>query len=167
VSWHAAVEMLSNELSRRERIMRSLAQLVGESGYAKLTIPAISARSGTSNQTFYEEFGSKRDAFLATFDALADSALASAAAAFAAIAYLELPMIGRTGLERIDALMDRLQPLFTAAPPGISDEPGALVNLAVVGGIWGSIRHGVMTEPGEQPADLLAQIARFARCGAE
>ena len=52
------------ELSQRERIMRATAQVTVENGYAALSIPAISATSGTSNQTFYEHFDSKQTAFL-------------------------------------------------------------------------------------------------------
>ena len=54
-----------DELSQRERIVRAAARVVVARGYEKLSIPTISAEAGTSHQTFYEHFRSKRDAFLA------------------------------------------------------------------------------------------------------
>jgi AcrR family transcriptional regulator len=52
-----------------------VALVAGEKGYAGLTVPAISATAGISNQTFYREFGRKQEAFLAAFEALIEQAL--------------------------------------------------------------------------------------------
>ena len=49
-----------------------------------LSIPAISSVAGTSNRTFYEHFESKDEAFLASYAALKERALARTAAAFQA-----------------------------------------------------------------------------------
>ncbi len=62
-------------MSQRERIVRAAARVVVENGYDSLSIPAISAAAGTSNQTFYEHFISKREAFLAAFEIVAADAL--------------------------------------------------------------------------------------------
>jgi AcrR family transcriptional regulator len=69
-------------LSQRERIIRAAAKIVSERGYEALSIPAISAAAGTSNQTFYENFNSKREAFLAAYDVVAEQALRVGAEAF-------------------------------------------------------------------------------------
>jgi len=71
-------------LSQRERIIRGAARVVVEKDYAALSIPAISAAAGTSNQTFYENFSSKREALLAAYEIVAADALAIALAAFKA-----------------------------------------------------------------------------------
>lgn len=71
------------KLSQRERIMRAVAQLAGERGYAKLSVPAISGGAGVSNQTFYREFTGKQEAFLSAFEALAEVVGEHAKAAFA------------------------------------------------------------------------------------
>ncbi len=71
-------------LTQRERIVRAAARVVVERGYEALSIPAISAAAGTSNQTFYEHFASKRDAFLGAFEILAAEVLTFAVAAFEA-----------------------------------------------------------------------------------
>lgn len=78
------------ELTQRERIVRAAAHVVADSGYAALTIPAISAAAGTSNQTFYEHFENKEEAFIAeeeafiaAFEELAGRAVRVTAAASA------------------------------------------------------------------------------------
>ncbi len=53
-----------------------------EKGYEALSIPAISASAGTSNQTFYEHFDNKREAFIAAFDVNASEALFATTRAF-------------------------------------------------------------------------------------
>jgi AcrR family transcriptional regulator len=50
--------------SQRERIVDATAAIVAEKGLAKLTIPEIARRANVSNQTFYEMYASKHDAFL-------------------------------------------------------------------------------------------------------
>ncbi|HEX4189084.1 MAG TPA: TetR/AcrR family transcriptional regulator [Solirubrobacteraceae bacterium] len=50
--------------SQRERIVDATAAIVAEKGLAKLTIPEIARRASVSNQTFYEMYSSKHDAFL-------------------------------------------------------------------------------------------------------
>src|SRR5262249_5197517 len=69
-------------LTPGERIMRASAQLTVEVGYAKLTIPAGSARAGTSTQTLYEDFGGKEAAVLEAFDTAIEPVLAAMEAAF-------------------------------------------------------------------------------------
>lgn len=69
-------------LSQRERIIRAAAAVVVEHGYKSLSIPAISAAAGTSNQTFYENFSSKREAFLAAYECASAQAGRAIAKAF-------------------------------------------------------------------------------------
>jgi hypothetical protein len=73
------------ELTQRERIIRAASRVVVEHGYEALSIPAISRTAGVSNQTFYEHFGNKRDAFLAAFEVLSAEALAAGTTAFEAV----------------------------------------------------------------------------------
>jgi AcrR family transcriptional regulator len=181
------------ELSQRERIMRAIAQLACESGYGKLTIPAISARAGTSNQTFYAEFPGKQEAFLTTFETLAGTALAATAEAFAPaddwprragsalatylshlaserlfaeLAYVQLPAMGRPGLERLDAFMDRLGAIFAqGAPPTAAGRHREVVSAAIVGGIWGTIRLEVMAGRRTDLPALQPQIVEFVAIG--
>ncbi|HWC09244.1 MAG TPA: TetR/AcrR family transcriptional regulator, partial [Solirubrobacterales bacterium] len=57
-------------LTQRQRIVRAAAQVATEKGYDALTIPGISSAAGISNQTFYEQFEGKREAFIAAFEEL-------------------------------------------------------------------------------------------------
>jgi AcrR family transcriptional regulator len=50
--------------SQRERIVDATAAIVAERGLAALTIPEIARRANVSNQTFYDIYSSKHEAFL-------------------------------------------------------------------------------------------------------
>jgi AcrR family transcriptional regulator len=84
-------------LGQRERIIRAAGRVGVENGYEALSIPAIASAAAVSNQTFYDHFPSKRDAFVAAFDALAADALRAVAGTF--VAALERP-----GVERPEAI---------------------------------------------------------------
>jgi AcrR family transcriptional regulator len=178
-------------LTQRERIVRAAARVVVERGYEALSIPAISAAAGTSNQTFYEHFASKRDAFLGAFEILAAEVLTFSVAAFEAapdgpeaigaglralteyiaahrifaqLAFFELPTAGPAALDRADAIMDA----FTAflqpgqAPSGIGGPvPGAVLE-AIGSGIWSVIQHEIAHGRGEQLPELTPELTRIA-----
>ncbi len=161
------------ELSHRERIVRAVASLAAETGYEALTIPRISSTAGISNQTFYECFPSKEEAFLAAFQDLAELALADTASAyeaapgwregvraglaallaftagnapFARLAFIELPVAGRPAID----LADRQVELFTAfllpphLPPEMDTPASPMVATAIGGAVWGLIQHEVV-----------------------
>jgi AcrR family transcriptional regulator len=62
---------------QRARLMLALADAMGERGYVATTVADVLARAGVSRQTFYEQFASKLDCFLATFDAAGELLLAA------------------------------------------------------------------------------------------
>lgn len=66
---------------QRERILTATVSLVAEKGYRSVTVAAIVAEAGVSRLKFYENFGSKQDAFLAAFDAGLEQAAARVAVA--------------------------------------------------------------------------------------
>ena len=158
-------------LTQRERIVRAAAQIAAEIGYATLTIPAISARAGTSNQTFYEHFESKDEAFIAAFEELSGRARRAITATsagqpdwrtrskrgpagllehlaaepiFARLAFIELPMVGTSGLDQADAATSRFTAFLAAggAAPGHRPVPPMVIE-AIGGGIWGAIQHEI------------------------
>jgi AcrR family transcriptional regulator len=159
-------------LSQRERVIRGAGRLVVEHGYQALSIPAISAAAGVSNQTFYEHFESKRDAFLAAFEALAAKASAVTARAaaeagpgprangaavramlehvagnelFARLAFFELPTAGPAALDRADAVMDSFTALIDLHPEegGADLEMSQVIREAVGSGTWAAIQHEI------------------------
>jgi AcrR family transcriptional regulator len=178
-------------LTQRERIVRGAARVVVERGYEALSIPAISAAAGTSNQTFYEHFTSKREAFLGAFEIVAAEALTFAVAAFEAapdgpeaigaglralseyiaghrifarLAFFELPTAGPAALDRADAIMDA----FTAfleppqAPSGIGGPVPVAVLEAIGSGIWSVIQHEIAHGRGEALPELAPELTRIA-----
>jgi AcrR family transcriptional regulator len=68
--------------SQRERLIAATAELFAERGYVAVPITEIVRRASVANRVFYENFKSKEEAFLASYDAIADhvSELISAAA---------------------------------------------------------------------------------------
>jgi len=160
-------------LTQRERIVRAAARVVVENGYAALSIPAISGAAGVSNQTFYEHFASKRDAFLAAFEILGGAALAAGAGAFlregnrpeaigaglrallehiaanelfARLAFFELPTAGPVALDQADATLDSFVAFLKpgAAPSAIGPPPPPAILEAIPTGIWATIQHEIV-----------------------
>jgi AcrR family transcriptional regulator len=159
-------------LSQRERIVRAAAHVVVENGYPGLSIPAISGAAGVSNQTFYEHFDGKLEAFLAAFEIVAGEALAVTAAAgiregnrieaigvgvralleqikrdelFARLAFFELPTAGPVALDRADAMLDTFTAFLSpdTAPSEIRTPPTRTVAEAIPSGVWAAIQHEI------------------------
>lgn len=67
---------------QRGRMLRAMAEaMVSKGGYAATTVGDIIGRSGVSRETFYQQFTSKPDCFMAAFEAAAEVVLARVAAA--------------------------------------------------------------------------------------
>jgi AcrR family transcriptional regulator len=177
-------------LTQRERIIRAAALLSAERSYAQLTIPAISGQAGTSNQTFYEHFESKEQAFIAAFDQLADRALMATLSAsgrrtnwwaaveagfhgllehivaeplFARLAFFELPAAGPTALDHADAAIGRFLMFLQPEllPSGLSPLPPLIVE-AIGGGIWEAIKHELVAGNLESLPEISPEIAAIA-----
>jgi AcrR family transcriptional regulator len=179
------------ELSQRERMLRGAAWVVVDRGYEALSIPAISAAAGTSNQTFYEHFEGKRDAFLAAFDLAAADALRHGAAAFEAagdgpqaigaairalcdyiaanelfahLAFFELPAAGPVALDRADETLGA----FTAylrpplSPAAIRGPVSEVVYEAIGTGIWAVLQHEIFHGRRERLASVGPDLCRVA-----
>lgn len=56
------------EQAQRLRILRGLADAMHDTGYAGTPVADILKRAGVSRETFYQQFASKLDCFLAAFD---------------------------------------------------------------------------------------------------
>ncbi|QYG95706.1 TetR/AcrR family transcriptional regulator [Iamia sp. SCSIO 61187] len=90
--------------------MLALTEVVGEKGYAATSVADVIGRAGVSRQTFYEQFASKLDCFLAAFDTAGEILLAEV-----------VPVLGDGGdapLARFDRLLTRyLEVLAASAGP--------------------------------------------------
>lgn len=60
---------------QRARIIAALAEEIAEKGYRAVTVAHIVKRAGIARNTFYENFGSKEDCFLATQEYAMSTAL--------------------------------------------------------------------------------------------
>lgn len=54
--------------TQRERMLLACAQQMAEKGYVGTPVASIIERAGVSRETFYQQFRSKQDCFLATLD---------------------------------------------------------------------------------------------------
>jgi AcrR family transcriptional regulator len=180
-----------SELSQRERIVRAAARVVVERGYEALSIPAISAAAGVSNQTFYEHFDSKRAAFLAAFEIHAADALRFAAAAyvaagdspaaigagmralidyviehelFAKLAFFELPTAGPVALDKADDTLDAFVAYLRPeiAPRGIGGPVSDVVLEAIATGTWAVLQHEIAHGRRAELAEVAPQLTEIA-----
>lgn len=178
-------------LTQRDRILRAAARVVVEKGYAALSIPAISGAAGVSNQTFYENFDSKRDAFLTAVEILVGQALEAGAAAFAQegdrpeavgaglrvlldhiagnelfarLAFFELPSAGPIALDRADATMDNFSSFLEPGtmPSGLGEPLPRAVLEAIPTGTWAVIQHEIAQGRGGSLAKLAPDLTRVA-----
>jgi AcrR family transcriptional regulator len=177
-------------LTQRERIVRGAAAVVVKGGYSALSIPAISGAAGVSNQTFYEHFANKRDAFLAAFEILAAEALGTTAATFeragdrpeaigaglrallehiaanelfAQLAFFELPTAGPVALDRADAILDSFAAFLEpdAASTELGDPLPSSILEAIPSGVWAVIQHEIAHGRREPLPGLAAQVTRI------
>jgi AcrR family transcriptional regulator len=167
--------------SQRERILQAVVSIASEGGYPALSIPAISARAGTSNQAFYANFSDKQQAFLTAFDEAAQRALEPTARAFQAapawpqavhaaieallefivqdhvfarLAFFEILTGGPAATDRAEQSMDTFTIMLQ---PGYEEHPGVpeVVGEAIIGGLWNVIQH----EVGHGRAGRLPELA--------
>lgn len=178
------------QLSQRDRIIRAVGQLVVEVGYETFSIPAISARAGTSNQTFYENFDNKREAFLAAYDRCATEALNATTEAFRSagdrpeavgvaaralleyivgnplfgrLIFFELPTAGPVALDRGDDLMGQFAAFVRPgqAPKAIDPTASEATLQAIYSGAWSVIRHEFAEKSDSSPAELAPEVVRI------
>jgi AcrR family transcriptional regulator len=177
-------------LTQRERIMRAAAQVAVRDGYAALRVPAISTAAGTSNQTFYEHFGSKQEAFLAAFDALALEAFQVTAATFAKgdgwlhagaagvvallehvarsplfrqMNFFELYAAGPIARDRAEAMLVAFTTFMQPdpLPPEVPRVPSKAVLEAIAGGLWAVIQYEIRAGRSDSLPQLAPQIVDF------
>ena len=178
-------------LSQRERIVRAAARVVVERGYESLSIPAISAAAGTSNQTFYENFNSKRDAFIAAYELASEKARRICLAAFeggtggpeaigaalraltehiardqmyARLAFLEMMTAGPPALDRSEELRNAVLAVVEAneGTKRLWSKVPRVVLEATAGGIWFVIQREVAHGRDDSLPGKTPELARLA-----
>jgi len=61
--------------SQRERIFRAMAETMARKGYAATSVSGLLRTAGVSRETFYEQFSSKEECFIAAFEAAVGNVL--------------------------------------------------------------------------------------------
>src|SRR3954468_16052406 len=61
--------------SQRGRIFRAMAETMARKGYATTSVAEVLRAAGVSRETFYEQFSSKEDCFMAAFESAVGSVL--------------------------------------------------------------------------------------------
>lgn len=100
------------ESSQRERIMRAMAEAVGELGYVKTTVAEVLKRAGVSRETFYTQFADKHECFIAAFDRSAEEMIS------------RLKTASEKAAESGGSEEDRISMMLTDVLSLIAEEPG-------------------------------------------
>jgi AcrR family transcriptional regulator len=78
------------EPGTRDRLERAALELFAEQGFARTTVPEITARAGLTTRTFFRHFADKREVLFAGEDDVAGSVAAALAAAPADVTPMQL-----------------------------------------------------------------------------
>ena len=178
-------------LTQRERIVRAAAMVAAENGYSTLSIPAITRAAGVSNQTFYEHFTGKQQAFFEALEVLGRRAMVRISAAADAeeawadsvsagleellkysaenpllsrLPFIEVLGAGSAGLEHVDLLMNSMTALanFDGAPATYGTPLSDVVIEAIGGGIYVVIQNEIAHGRTEALPELSREIIFIA-----
>jgi AcrR family transcriptional regulator len=178
---------MPSTMSPRERIMQAVAALSCENGYGALRMPLITAAAGVSNQTFYEHFANKHDAFMACYDRISRRALTAVLASFQAapdwprairasletllsfiaaepefarLALFEVLAAGPEARMRVEARTETFTAMMTPGSPTIDNGSGSprLLGALVAGGAWGVIQHHIIHGRTQRLAELTPNL---------
>jgi AcrR family transcriptional regulator len=100
--------------------------VVGEKGYAELTVADVIKRAGVSRRAFYEHFSNREQCFLATYDSIMAESSEAVADAFSGESGLPMnaqeaiEAIFKRALRRPDAIRVLMAEIGAAGPEGIT-----------------------------------------------
>jgi len=173
--------------NQRERMLLATAELVAERGYQKTTIELIAKTARVALSTFYEQFSSKEECFLAAFDETmeaaaevfdelldpeqdwADQVAAGIEVALemvvkeparAKLCIVESQAAGGEALKRYQGMLERLAPKLRegrAHNPRASRLPDGL-EVAIVGGLVWLVHQRLLTDRIDEIRGLLPEM---------
>jgi AcrR family transcriptional regulator len=170
----------------RERIVEAMTQVAAERGFEHVTVRLVSGRAGVSTRTFYEEFESLQDCFVAVLDlaleragvlileAFAGSqcwqdgvlgALASSLVFFdcepvlARVWFVEAMAAGSWALWRREQIVERLRVMIVGYWAARGQEPpDPLAAMGVMASVLGLIQTHLVTERRGPLIELLGPL---------
>jgi AcrR family transcriptional regulator len=173
--------------NQRERMLLATAELVSERGYQKTTIELIAKTARVALSTFYEQFSSKEECFLAAFDETMDAAaeifaelldeeqewadqvaagleialeMVVGEPARAKLCIVEAQAAGGEALKRYQGMLERLAPKLRegrAHNPRASRLPDGL-EVAIVGGLVWLVHQRLLTDRVDEVKSLLPEM---------
>lgn len=164
--------------AQRERILQATGELVAKRGYHAVTVELIVKRARVSYKTFYAHFPNKEECFIELFDTVMARARGRINAALAAEAdspwpqkvivalktllaevlrdpliaratIVEAPTVGPVIVERYEAAMKSLSPLFAggrALSPHPDELPASLEDTLAGGVVWSAYQRLIVGE---------------------
>jgi AcrR family transcriptional regulator len=173
--------------NQRERMLLATAELVAERGYQKTTIELIAKTARVALSTFYEQFSSKEECFLAAFDETMDGAAAVFAELLddeqpwaeqisagleialemvvnepsrARLCIVEAQAAGGEALKRYQGMLERVAPKLREGRvhnPRASRLPDGL-EVAIVGGLVWLVHQRLMADREDDIKGLLPEM---------
>jgi len=176
---------------QRARIINALAAETAEKGYRAVTVADIVRRAGIARNTFYDNFSSKQDCFLAALDYALEEALRrivdaatevdswqnrvrAGLAAFLGYVASDPPLArtciveslsaGPESLARYEESLQAFLPLLRIGRKVSphGDELPATLEEAIAGGIFWIIYQRIIQNETEQIEELLPELVEFA-----
>jgi len=176
---------------QRARIISALAEETVEKGYRSVTVADIVRRAGIARNTFYENFSSKEDCFLAASEFAVTEALrrvvdaatkveswpervdaglsaflryVASEPALARTCIVEALSAGPAAVERYESSIQAFVPLFRLGrkvSPHGDDLPATLEE-TIIGGIFWIIYQRIIMGQTEQIEELLPELVEFS-----
>jgi AcrR family transcriptional regulator len=172
----------------RVRILDAVADVVSLVGYAAMSVEAIVGAAGVSRRTFYDNFKSKEDAFLAAYDQIGTELFDRVRAAYAAsdsfptgvvacleaffqfsasqpqyadMLIVEVLAAGQVAIERRNAVLRTLAELLHAGAETVrvGVRPPALIAETIIGGIYEIVYSRILHGQVNALPDLLPDVA--------
>jgi AcrR family transcriptional regulator len=173
--------------NQRERILDAVVNVVGDRGYAAMTIEDVIAYAGVSRRTFYDHFPNKEEAFLAAYELIVDQLIGAVAAAFgggstwahrvrrglgaflnslalepraAHVCVVESLAAGPRALARRAAAMERFREFLTPSPRDVAadHEVPELAAETAIGGVYEVVYAKVLAGETEALPQLLPEL---------
>ena len=174
--------------NQRERMLDAVADVVSFKGYVAMSVEDIVSAAGVSRRTFYDNFKSKEEAFLAAFDAVggelirrvgvtydasprfADGVIsglrafldfAASEPRYADMCMVEVLAAGPAAIGRRNAVMSALAKLLHRGAQTVPDgiQPPELTAETVVGGVYEVVYSRVLKGGASELPALLPDLA--------
>jgi AcrR family transcriptional regulator len=175
--------------NQRDRLTAGMIASVAERGYHETTISHISAAAGVSRRTFYSYFSSKEEAYLDTFDLIADhlreagreaaseetpwgekvaARIATALGAFSAnpdlarFVLIAPPRAGESPLSRYQRGLEEAARCLTEGIPDDIERPSEAVQQSMIGGMLSMVAAEIEANDGEGLNKMLPELTELA-----